>query len=150
MKEKSSKGLLIWLIIFIIISLAMGGYIAYDKFLNKKENVTSVSSKDEQKSSTKEEVQETYHSLAIKDNKCIDSECNSDYSVVNYFDLGSITIEDNIAKIRLTKDKFMFKILYVCKIIKYYDNSAEKELLYEYKETVCRKEKRFRYRGRRA
>lgn len=27
----------------------------------------------------------------------------------------------------------MFKILYVCKIIKYYDNSAEKELLYEYK-----------------
>ena len=105
MKEKSSKGLLIWLIIFIIISLAMGGYIAYDKFLNKKENVTSVSSKDEQKSSTKEEVQETYHSLAIKDNKCIDSECNSDYSVVNYFDLGSITIEDNIAKIRLTKDK---------------------------------------------
>ena len=57
MKEKSSKGLLIWLIIFIIISLAMGGYIAYDKFLNKKENVTSVSSKDEQKSSSKEEVQ---------------------------------------------------------------------------------------------
>ena len=46
-------------------------------------------------------------------------------------------------RIRLTKDKFMFKILYVCKIIKYYDNSAEKELLYEYKETVCRKKKGF-------
>lgn len=53
MEKKSNKGLVIFLIIFILISLALGGYIVYDKYFN---NVNE--EKKTEKKEVKEDVQE--------------------------------------------------------------------------------------------
>lgn len=47
MKEKNNKGLIIGMIIFIIISLGLSGYIVYDKFFKKE--VKTVQDKNEEK-----------------------------------------------------------------------------------------------------
>ena len=47
MKGKNNKGLIIGMIIFIIISLGLSGYIVYDKFFKKE--VKTVQDKNEEK-----------------------------------------------------------------------------------------------------
>ena len=43
MEEKNNnKGLVIALIIFIVISLVLGGYICFDKFIKNKDNNTNI------------------------------------------------------------------------------------------------------------
>ena len=53
MEKKSNKGLSVFLIIFILISLALGGYIVYDKYFNNANE-----EKKTEKKEIKEEVQE--------------------------------------------------------------------------------------------
>lgn len=80
MEKKSNKGLAIFLIIFILISLALSGYIVYDKYFNNANEEKKTEKKEIKEEVQKEEklnlnsstIQKLYNS--IKSNSSFDQE----------------------------------------------------------------------------
>ena len=80
MEKKSNKGLVIFLIIFILISLALSGYIVYDKYFNNANEEKKTEKKEVKEEVQKEEklnlnsstIQKLYNS--IKSNSSFDQE----------------------------------------------------------------------------
>lgn len=93
MEKKSSKGLIVTIVILIILVIALGGYTIYDKFLSKEEPITTEES-SKKVNNTKNGIEsdkiDEYKALFIDNSNCL-TDCNN----VEY-KLGSSVAGDGI------------------------------------------------------
>ena len=109
--KKSSKGLIVLVIILIICILGLGGYIVYDKMLNKQTQTTN----NTKSSTTKLINNESEHNIELKDLKF---PTQNDESVIIYGDISEYLnsedkqkigdLVDNYQNIILTKQNIIF------------------------------------------
>ena len=127
-EKKKGKGLVVALVLFILVSIGLGGYIAYDKVLNKEEVKTKT---EEKKKNKNVEVKKEEVNVKFDSDKSLNTK-DIDYKMYETVEPLQVSVEEkNKVSIYIDKNKIYesFGIQDNANIKDSYDLNFDKEVV---------------------